>query len=462
MLGEDDFFLLDDEDGACVGSSASSSSPSPSARLRRGFPSSTSSSLLPSEDATAWLNRRREQIARASRKVRAKRKAEISQLQEENDQLRSERAIFLKKIEDLQLKVAAMRDSGGQVDAHVENELLRAQLEEHKRFLSSCFKLSHGLPSSKHALQNLQTKASSFAETYVHSLLNKSRQEDWEKVKLPLGHFKHIRPEYELSCCYKFEEEPRSLSLRLEWAFKGVGIDGVMAAHWNGWTNYDSAKRNYNIGYDFELKPVLLPETDEHFGVWCYRETNSPGKPEWVYAVRRKRDKFVKSTLSMPASKTPGLARGVIPGEKTADSKHRSKKRRKKSSLTPLGTFGESKGWLLARTSTEHQPVDAVPGCHRVLSMIVDGCVIWESGIIKEDEDLEANFLDGPDQLVEKEMCVRVAQVVKVPARPGFGILETYNDLVTEDGTFSASFARGIDELYKACFIGTPMHDIMQ
>jgi hypothetical protein len=78
-----------------------------------------------------WLNRRRSQVAEASRKIRAKKKREEEELREENARLRAERTALLDKITELEKSIG----SHAEHDEELENELLRTQLEQHKGFL---------------------------------------------------------------------------------------------------------------------------------------------------------------------------------------------------------------------------------------------------------------------------------------------------------------------------------------
>ena len=78
-----------------------------------------------------WLQRRRSQVAEASRKIRAKKKKEEEELREENAKLRQERTALLNKITELEKTISSVSER----DEDLENELLRMQLEQHKGFL---------------------------------------------------------------------------------------------------------------------------------------------------------------------------------------------------------------------------------------------------------------------------------------------------------------------------------------
>ena len=82
------------------------------------------------------LQRRREIVALASRKIRAKKKQEREDLNSENAALREERTRLLAQIEALETKIL---NAPGDLRLELENQLLREQLEQHKGFLRGLF-----------------------------------------------------------------------------------------------------------------------------------------------------------------------------------------------------------------------------------------------------------------------------------------------------------------------------------
>ena len=75
-----------------------------------------------------------------SKTAREKRKRELIGLRSENKRLREERVEFQKKIRLLEEKVDLFRDQAS-ANIQLENEILRAQLEEHKKFVGGFMKL---------------------------------------------------------------------------------------------------------------------------------------------------------------------------------------------------------------------------------------------------------------------------------------------------------------------------------
>ena len=82
------------------------------------------------------------------------------------------------------MKVETMRERGS-TDMRVENELLRAQLEEHKRFVG-CFKrLCDGAPSSLNARHLIYKQGADSAQAHVLALISQSQAEEWLEAIVP-------------------------------------------------------------------------------------------------------------------------------------------------------------------------------------------------------------------------------------------------------------------------------------
>mmetsp|Transcript_18896 Transcript_18896/g.37143 ORF Transcript_18896/g.37143 Transcript_18896/m.37143 type:complete len:545 (-) Transcript_18896:300-1934(-) len=73
--------------------------------------------------------------ADACRRSRLKRKADIKDLKHRNAELERRREIYLERIAQLQVEVDALRHANC-IDVAKENELLRAEIERHKNFIS--------------------------------------------------------------------------------------------------------------------------------------------------------------------------------------------------------------------------------------------------------------------------------------------------------------------------------------
>mmetsp|Transcript_18885 Transcript_18885/g.32834 ORF Transcript_18885/g.32834 Transcript_18885/m.32834 type:complete len:417 (+) Transcript_18885:112-1362(+) len=134
-----------------------------------------------------WLEEKRRAVAKASKTARQKKKREMAVLLEENKRLHAERAEFLQKIEDLVAKVQEMRE-GGDIDTHIENELLKAQLEEYKTFVGALQRMATGIPTNDDTKRRLYKKGADYAISCVLSLLTRSVREKslWQRGKLPV------------------------------------------------------------------------------------------------------------------------------------------------------------------------------------------------------------------------------------------------------------------------------------
>src|SRR4051812_27907778 len=85
-----------------------------------------------------FLQRRRAQIASASRRIRDRRKEEVKTLKEENEQLHSERQLLQIRLERLskQVELAPPLPTPDPVLV-AENELLKAQIRQYDLFVRS-------------------------------------------------------------------------------------------------------------------------------------------------------------------------------------------------------------------------------------------------------------------------------------------------------------------------------------
>lgn len=143
------------------------------------------------------------------------------------------------------------------------------------------------------------------------------------------------------------------------------------------------------------------------------------------------------------------------------DSINKPRKRRKKkqgengNNQNSLGTFGSTPAWVMARSSTRYHESDRVDsrGAQKISGMLVEGVMIWEQGIIKEEEYIEASFLDSHEneQLVEKEMCTRISVAASIPFQVGIGILQNAHALVDKNDTLTHVWSIIFEQFYADC-----------
>mmetsp|Transcript_6550 Transcript_6550/g.12085 ORF Transcript_6550/g.12085 Transcript_6550/m.12085 type:complete len:510 (-) Transcript_6550:286-1815(-) len=415
-------------------------------------------------DARAWFKRRRDQIAKASRKARLKKRMKIDELHEENKKLREERNIFLKKIESLESKVAELKFCG-QVDVQLEHELLVAQLEEHKRFLSGCFKLQHGIPSSQNVYANLQAQGTRFAETYVQSLLSRSCTENWTPLKFKPGYFKTLVPGYHLAGCFRRLEGSNSINVRFDLAIDNATVEECAGIHWGMWTDAEVLRSRFGVTFPFQLSNIEIPTTTEeeraNVGTMCYveypKENETPS--EWVFVMSRKYEQLVKSTLVMPRACTPALARGESADGTPLPDDAPIKKRRKRAKVgvrepATVGTFGKANGCILSRSTTQHCPSDTQEGTQRIKALYIEGAVYWRQGVIRENFDLDASFQDVGDeeQLIERKTCTRASVVASLPDNSSLDLFGASQDIVEENGYLSEKYSGVLDRSFRDLF----------
>ena len=100
------------------------------------------------EESKEALLLKRKKAVISAKATREKKKRLMAELRKSNFELMKERRMFRKIIADLQLQVQANREAG-EIDLATENELLRAELQEHKSFIAQFKRVADGTPVSK-------------------------------------------------------------------------------------------------------------------------------------------------------------------------------------------------------------------------------------------------------------------------------------------------------------------------
>lgn len=368
-------------------------------------------------------NKRRQQIAAASRASRARRKRELEDLREENRRLREERSQFLSKIGDLQMKVEALRERGS-TDMRIENELLRAQLEEHKRFVS-CFKrLCDGAPTSLNARHMIYKQGSDAAQAHVLSLISQSQADDWQEAIAPDG----LNIPYQNFCMYyKFKTEygepevgtpgsasgaeanassqsgksRKRLHVRVDVLFPATDAMQISEFFWNSFASTDVQNRLYGVK-GVELTQLADDMPDKDTKMIYYREKHAPPKRDVDWAIicnRRKRD-LAKSTLAPPNKK------GAKP------------------------QLGRASTVVIAMSTTQHSVAPQFDNADRITSLFVQGCVTWNVGgdcraciVFSFPEDFKIRALEGFSDVIDENGVV---------AKKFLLLLRGFNELLGE------------------------------
>ena len=354
--------------------------------------------------------KRRQQIAVASRASRARRKRELEDLRDENNRLREERSQFLSKIGELQMKVETMRERGS-TDMRVENELLRAQLEEHKRFVG-CFKrLCDGAPSSLNARHLIYKQGADSAQAHVLALISQSQAEEWVEAIVPPN--ANI-PYQNFSMFYKFktdygegevaklgngsaaDKRPRErLNVRVDVLFPGLDSSQIAEFFWTSFSDTTVQQRLYRVK-GIELTQLADDMPDKDTKMVYYRE-RSDGKKDQdlVMICNRRRREVAKSTLSLP-QKVRGTQ--IVPD---------------------LGKVGAQ---VLVMSTTQHSVAPQFDNATRITSMFVQGAVVWNVGsdarlsvVFSIPEDFSIKAVQGLTDIVDRkgQVTEKFAEVLR-------------------------------------------------
>jgi len=299
--------------------------------------------------------KRRKQIAAASRMSRARRKRELEDLRDENERLREERAQFLSKIGELQLKVESLREQGS-TDMRIENELLRAQLEEHKRFVS-CFKrLSDGAPSSQNARHAIYKQGADTAHAHVLGLISQSQADDWQQANVPI---EADLPYQNFSVYYKYKDEygsakveggavpRRRLNVRVDVLFPGIDAASLSDFFWESFSSTATHQRLYDTkGVEVTQLADDMPDKDTKMLYYRERWTNEKDQ-DLVLLCNRRRKELAKSTLGLP---------------------HASRSK---------PAVGKVAAMVMAMSTTQHSAAPEYENANRISSMFIQGCIMW-------------------------------------------------------------------------------------
>jgi hypothetical protein len=364
------------------------------------------------------VKKRRQQIAAASRASRARRKRELEDLRDENKRLREERSQFLSKIGELQMKVEHMRERGS-TDMRVENELLRAQLEEHKRFVS-CFKrLCEGAPTSLNARHMIYKQGSDSAQAHVLGLISQSQADDWIEAIVPP---EADIPYQNFSMFYKFKNEygegqsatgaatgatdaigatgaapagspsatgsnggkgPRQrLNVRVDVLFPGMDAVQIAEFFWNSFSNTSMQSRLYKVK-GIELTQLADDMPDKDTKTVYYREKwEAPKKDQdWVIICNRRRRELASSTLALP---------------------------QKGNRVKP--EVGKVAAMVLALATTQHSVAPQFDNANRITSLFVQGAVTWNVGsdarlcaVFSLPDDLSIKAVEKFDDVIDSK-----------------------------------------------------------
>mmetsp|Transcript_3434 Transcript_3434/g.3910 ORF Transcript_3434/g.3910 Transcript_3434/m.3910 type:complete len:476 (-) Transcript_3434:367-1794(-) len=393
------------------------------------------------EETLEWLQRKRELVAKASKTAREKRRKEVELLRKENKRLKSERAQFLNKIEELNASVQQMRESGG-IDLHIENELIKAQLEEHKRFVGGLMKMASGMPSTENSRKRLYKQGADYAANHVLSLLVRSVKERplWKRASITKETLDSLGTGGKFGVWYRYvddiedarkpERRKRRLNIRLDHILPNVEGEDIASLYWELWNHkgrvMEFAKRSQHAT-DFKVEqlmhdnvepsedPLERDKTDESIVTSYVREKyagdGSRNEYDWVFVGTKRNQELSKAALYLPVT---------IEEEKLGEGQE----------IDGLETE-RVKCNVLARSTTTHHEIPMASSenggkpVHRINSLYVEGMVAWD--------------IDGNNKRSDHKRC-RMIAVLSIPESFRIGWLGGPQDIITPQGKLTEKF----------------------
>lgn len=376
------------------------------------------------ENAEDKKAKRRAAVAAASRATRAKRKRELEELKQKNKRLELEREAFLNTIAELQMNVQALRETGS-IDLRMENDLLRAELNEHKKFISQFKSVADGLPTTKNGKRVLMLQGADTAVSQVLGLLSTSMVDpSWRHGRVNC--FAGIKMRYQRLPHGSNSASSKRLTFRIDLPFIPVQAEKLAEILWSVWVESDLAMRvnkhfgqgisvaikevDIGLGDDFNTKPGVFPkpgkkstgaETGNERGrikAYYYRETrheqpkleksNSVTEvdfleknilPQTELKVTNPGGAVVDTVLVLTGRQVDVSLSSFPPDSPNGVSQASTEVTKINDKVKAIsGTTGTCDAIVLASTSTQHsldiEPLR--PGIARIQSAVLEGSVI--------------------------------------------------------------------------------------
>mmetsp|Transcript_8898 Transcript_8898/g.10174 ORF Transcript_8898/g.10174 Transcript_8898/m.10174 type:complete len:477 (+) Transcript_8898:223-1653(+) len=201
--------------------------------------------------------KRRAAVAAASRATRAKKKRQLEELRDQHIRLTQEREDFLSTIADLQMNVMALRESGS-IDLRLENDLLRAELQEHKQFIGQLRRVVDGLPTTHLGKRVLMLRGADTATSQTLGLLSTSMFDPtWNPGKIV--RFPQIRMHYQRLPHGSIYQNAKRVTFRVDLPFVPVKAEDFAEVIWSVWEESDLAERlnkHFHKGVSVDIKEL--------------------------------------------------------------------------------------------------------------------------------------------------------------------------------------------------------------
>ncbi|GBG23976.1 Hypothetical Protein FCC1311_001952 [Hondaea fermentalgiana] len=372
----------------------------------------------------AWVAERRRAVAKASKTARQKKKREMADLLEENKRLRIERAEFLAEIEELVAKVQEMRE-GGDIDTHIENELLKAQLAEYKKFISALQHMAAGIPTNDVTKRKLYEKGADYAISYVLSLLTRSVREKsrWRRADIP-AELASMGGQPKLAMWFRHVDDfkpatGQRLQVRVDQLIPGIKPETLADVYWSLWNdqsvtqqffNFADSKKNWE---NIKIEHVISESIDRTKKSTKDRPEAGPGPmhaseapaqsgdtpqlikvsytrqfdpdADWVYVSTKTKQDISQAALHLPMGAESSSQ------EEEEDKRTKLESRAQGAVREGLGHINCATCYILARSTTTHHKMmlpasaleelesTALKEGQTINPFYLESCVVWEA-----------------------------------------------------------------------------------
>jgi len=296
----------------------------------RGDYDSASLPSVPIDEAAASSTRTVRSVAAISKRQRDKKRKELEDLKVENSILKDERERFLAKIDDLTCRVQEMREKDGEVDLQVENELLKAQLEEHRSFVQGLMRMASGVPSTADEKRRLYSQGADFAAAQVQSLLTRSAKQasEWQRATISPQWAARFPRGITFDVCYQIITEPdgsRRLHVRTNQTMPGIKAKNLAEQYWGIWTSEETLHNLYKAG-KFELRQedhiemttVMVDEIPGGASEKLATLMQNNGEKQFIYVASQRLVEITRGVLMPVSLVTHGDGPDLQPWKRTS------------------------------------------------------------------------------------------------------------------------------------------------
>mmetsp|Transcript_44300 Transcript_44300/g.70821 ORF Transcript_44300/g.70821 Transcript_44300/m.70821 type:complete len:488 (-) Transcript_44300:1865-3328(-) len=253
---------------------------------------------------------RKEKMAAACRKFRAKRKQMVEELREKNAVLEQDREVYLVRIAELQTEAQALRDCGN-ISIIKENDLLRAEIRKHKVFIRGLVDAVGNIPSvtDEEKLRILRRGVDSGIGQITGIAYTSAVDPSWKQANPVVVDGQTIKLRYQYLPLGVSVHEAKRLNVRVDFTERSESLEELFYKLWN-FMNDDDLLRHvmskhfpkFLEGVEFackEIFPNLSHDWQkEKIKVLHYQEKFENESPvDAVYAVTHRRQDIYPSFI---------------------------------------------------------------------------------------------------------------------------------------------------------------------